>query len=107
MLFFPRRERVKTLNKYWMLRQSQYLLFKKSPVVTPLGSDTYLCLIPSSQEKELLYLEMPDRVLKTLPHEVTDSVVFSVFDYHAFEPVPLPEYYYLPEDDLCRESNAM
>jgi len=94
---FSRRERLKETSRLrpdLEILKSDYMVFKRLPLISPLASkktDSYFCMLQPSKsahgESGLVYLEVPVRVLLDLEPGLAKNIGFPVCDFHEFTPI--------------------
>ena len=96
-ILFSRRERLKETSRLrpdLEILKSDYMVFKRLPLISPLASkktDSYFCMLQPSKsahgESGLVYLEVPVRVLLDLEPGLAKNIGFPVCDFHEFTPI--------------------
>ena len=97
-LFSFRRERLKETSKLRSdleIFQSDYLVFKRLPLLSPLAwgkrADSFFCMLQPSQSAHpnsgIVYLQVSLRLLQQLDTNLAKKVAFPVCDFHEYTPI--------------------
>jgi len=91
-----RRERIKETSSRFSgceILMSEYLVFKKLPLVSPISSDesdSYFCMLQPNQyshwKSENIYLQVSARLLEKTDPQLARKIIFPTFDYHSYTP---------------------